>query len=223
MIAVARKWGIRLVSALFLIVAGYAGLGLAGGAIPTNAGWTPPVDGIVVYIESNGIHTGFVLPKRAAGVDWRPLAPARDLRDPRYAAYGHLAIGWGERAFYLGTPTWADVRPATILAAAVGSDHVLVHLEHVPLPRPGPDVRRIVLRPAEYRRLSAYIQASIATGGRRYTGYGGYDVFVDARGHYDAAHTCNAWTGDALRYAGVRVGAWTPFPATVMWWFPQRR
>ncbi len=193
--------------------------GAIGGAIPANRGWRPPASGgVTIWVEDNGIHTGLVLPKVAAGVDWRRIARAADLADPRYAAYDHIAIGWGDRAFYLGTPTWADVRPATLLAAAIGSDATLIHIDHIPRPAPGRDVRAVTLRPEQYRRLAAHIAAAIVPGGRAIRGYGPYDAFYPARGHYDALHTCNAWTGAALRQAGVRMGAWTPFPKTVMQW-----
>ncbi|WP_374943515.1 TIGR02117 family protein [Sphingomonas sp.] len=208
-----------LAAAIVLLVAGYAAAGLVGGAIPLNAGWRAPAQGVTIYVESNGVHTGLILPKVAAGVDWRPLVPARDLADPRYAAFDHVAFGWGERAFFLETQTWADVKPRTILAAAVGSEATLIHVEHLPRPEPAADVRAIVLRPEEYRRLAAYIAASFAPHGAHHRGYAGYDTFYDARGHYDAIRTCNTWTGQALRTAGVRVGAWTPFPVTVMGWF----
>lgn len=197
----------------------YVVTGMLGGAIPVNSAWRAPADGVIVFVESNGVHTGLVVPKVAAGVDWRPLAKPGDLADPRYAAYDHLSFGWGERAFYLETPTWWDVRPATVLAAATGSTRTLVHVDHVPTPRSTSQVRRLVLRPAEYRRLAAFIAASVAPGARAHRGYFRYDAFYDGTGRYSAIRTCNAWTGAALRYAGVRVGAWTPFPATVMWWF----
>ena len=212
----------RLAAALVLVGVGYGAAGMVGGAIPVNAGWRPPASGVTIWVETNGIHTDLLLPKVAAGVDWRPLARARDLADPRFAAYDHLAIGWGEQRFFLDTPRWRDARPAPLLLAAIGSDATLIHVEHVPAPHAASDdVRRIVLRPAEYRRLAAFIRASWVIGGRRHRGYGGFDAFYQARGHYDAATTCNAWTGRALAAAGVRVGRWTPFPVTVMGWFGQ--
>ena len=206
---------------LAVVLLGWLAAALVGGAIPANAGWRPPAQGVTIYVEDNGIHTGLVLPKATAGVDLSPLAPARDLADPRYGGHRWLAIGWGEAAFFLDTPTWRDVRPRTILHAAIGSDATLMHVEHVAEPRadPGGSVRRIVLRPAEYRRLARFVAASFRQGGRAHRGYDRYDAFYDAVGHYDAIRTCNSWTGRALRAAGVRVGAWTPLPVTVMWWF----
>lgn len=206
-------------AAIALPILGYAASGLIGGAIPVNAAWRAPTQGVTIYVESNGVHTGIVVPKIAAGIDWRPFAPARDLADPRYAAFDHVAFGWGERAFFLETKTWADVKPRTILAAAIGSEATLIHVEHLPRPITGDDVRAVVLRPEEYRRLAAYIAASFAPHPRHYGGYARHDTFYDAGGRYDAIRTCNTWTGQALRTAGVRVGAWTPFPITVMRWF----
>ncbi|HEU0043155.1 TIGR02117 family protein [Sphingomonas sp.] len=209
----------RALLALVGLVLAYGGAGMIGGAVPVNRDWQAPAQGVTIWVESNGVHTGIVVPKVAAGVDWRWLARPEHLADPRYARHDHLSFGWGERAFYLETPTWADVKLATVLAAALGSAQTLVHVDHVPRPSSTGDVRAIVVTPEQYRRLAGYIAATVAPGARSYRGYYGYDAFYDGTGRYSAVRTCNAWTGAALAHAGVRVGWWTPFPATVMWWF----
>lgn len=209
----------RMVIGVVLVILAYVAAALVGGSIPVNAGWRPPAGGVTIWVEDNGIHTGLVLPKVAAGVDWRGFAPAGDLVDKRYGGYDHVAIGWGEHAFYLETPSWAEVRPGTVMWAALGSDRTLLHVEHVPAPADSIPVRRIVLRPAEYRRLAAFILATRAPGRRRWRGYGPNDVFYAGVGRYHALRTCNSWTGAALAAAGVRVGWWTPLPVTVMGWF----
>lgn len=216
-----RIWRAALAAGAALIagVLLYLLVGTIAGIVPTNRAWAPPADGVTIWVESNGIHTDIVVPKVAAGVDWRPLLRPEHLRDPRYAGYGYAALGWGERAFFLETPTWADVRPATVLAAALGSGRTLVHVEHIARPVPGPDVRAVVLRPEEYRRLAAFLRATFAEKPAALPGYARDDAFYEARGSYSARRTCNAWIGDALRRAGVRVGWWTPFPWSVMRWF----
>lgn len=220
----AGRWLGNALLALAALIVGYGAAGLVGGAIPANAGWRPPAAGVTIFVETNGVHTDLVLPVAAAGIDWRDLVRPDDIADPRYAGYDHLAFGWGEAKFYLETPTWADVRPGTVLRAALGSDHTLVHVEHIPAPETGSEARRIVLRPEEYRRLAAFIRTSFAPGRpgarpRVFRGYGDYDAFYSGTGRYDAVMTCNAWTGAALRAAGVRIGVWTPFAVTVMGWF----
>lgn len=205
--------------AVLLALALYAAAGLIGGSIPVNDDWRPPAQGVRIYVESNGVHTGIIVPKVAEGVDWRPLVRPEHLADPRYGGHTHLSFGWGDRAFYLETPTWSRLKVGTVLAAARGSEHTLIHVDHLPEPRPGADVRMITLRPDEYRRLAGFIRATFADRPRHYHGYGAYDVFYDARGGYSYRRTCNEWTGEALRRAGARVGAWTPFPVTVLNWF----
>jgi uncharacterized protein (TIGR02117 family) len=205
-------------SLIFVILA-YVTAGMVGGSIPANAGWKPPAQGVRILVEDNGIHTGLVLPVRAAGIDWSQDFPAGDIADPRYARFGWVAIGWGDRAFYVETPTWSDVNPLTVLHAATGSTRTVLHVEHVDEPRLAPDTREIILSEEQYRRLVAYIRATRGPGGKVAGGYDVNDVFYDGRGSYSAIRTCNEWTGGALRAAGVRIGIWTPFPIDVMAWF----
>jgi uncharacterized protein (TIGR02117 family) len=215
------RWAARALAALLAIFAAYLLAGHIGGAIPSNRDWAPPREGVTIYVETNGIHTGVTVPTVAAGIDWRRLVRAEHLRDPRYAG-GWLAFGWGERAFYLETPTWADLDISTVAKSAIGSDRTLVHVDHIARVRPGEDARPVVLTPEQYRQLVDHILRTFALRDGAAVPVGSYgvaDVFYEARGHYDALQTCNSWTGDALRAAGVRVGAWTPFPWTVMWWF----
>lgn len=209
----------RICIALLMLVGVYATAGMIGGSIPANAAWMQPAEGIRIFIEDNGIHTGIVMPVAAAGVDWRGSFPAGDLADPRYAAFDHIAVGWGDRSFYVETPTWGDISPAIVLRAAIGSSRTVLHVEHVPAPPTGKAVRAIMLTPDQYRRLAAFVRESLGPGGKVASGYGSDDAFYDARGRYSAVTTCNEWTGRALRHAGVRVGRWTPFPITVMGWF----
>lgn len=175
-----------------------------------------------VWVEDNGIHTSIIVPVAAEGVDWRDLVRPEDLRDPRFAGHSHLSIGWGDRAFYIGTPTWGELSPKTVLRAAVGSEDTVMHVGHLAEPVEEASVRSVLLRPEEYRRLAGFIRGSFAVGpdGRAGSehGYGRSDAFYAAHGRYSAIRTCNSWTGEALRHAGVRMGAWTPFSATVMAW-----
>ncbi len=209
----ARGFGlIALLPLAYLIAA------LGGSILPANAGWRAPATGMRIFIEDNGVHTGIAVPKDALGPEWRVILAGQGVRDRRHLAHPWLAIGWGDRAFYIDTPTWRDLSPATALAALVGSDRTVLHVEHIAAPVAGRSVRAVTLRPAEFARLQAALRDQFAPGAAA-SGYAGHDVFHPARGHYDAIRTCNAWTAGMLRRAGVRVGRWTPFSFGVMWWF----
>lgn len=209
---------VRLAAGLFGLILFYVTAGLIGSMIPVNSGWKQARAGVRIYVIDNGIHTDLVLPVEAEGVRWDDLLKPGDLADPGRATASHLAFGWGDRDFYLNTPTWWDVNPVRVGRAFVGAGATVVHVSHIAEPGAGANAKAIVLRPEEYRRLAAFIRSTFGKGPPA-RGYGAADAFYVAQGGYSLLRTCNVWTGEALRAAGVRVGAWTPFPSGVMQWF----
>lgn len=222
-----RRWVRISLKALAVLVALpllYFVAMVLGSVIPANAGWREPETGVPIFVRTNGVHTWIMVPAVTPQMDWRPLAPVAHVRDPERAG-NYLAIGFGNRDFYLNTPTWADLRVDTALAAGFGLGPGLVHVEHEAMPREDDLHRGFVLRPGEYRRLVAFLRSSFAIGadGRSVPlpgrGYGSTDVFYQGAGRYDMFRTCNEWTGEALRSAGIRIGLWTPLEWSVMRWF----
>jgi uncharacterized protein (TIGR02117 family) len=194
------------------------------GLIPVNAGWREAESGVVIFVNTNGVHTGIGMPMHNDIMDWRPYAPAEHLREP--IAGNYLFVGYGHRAFYLETPSWAELSLWTALDAAFGNGQTLIHVDHVVDPGEGPEQKALTLSPEEYRRLVRYVRDRFRLGldGRTLPvlgrGYGAHDMFYEAEGGYSAWLTCNEWTGRALRAAGVRMGFWTPLEQGVMWRLP---
>ena len=214
---------LRVLLGIVAVPAAYLGAALLLGLVPANVAWNPPAQGITIYVRSNGVHTWIMMPRTNAYMDWRCYAPAEDLRDPRWGNANYVAIGYGNRDFYLNTPTWGDLSPRTAALALFGRGPSLLHVEHVHNPEPDEWQRPIKLRPAEYRRLVAYVRSrfrlnaagrTIPVAGR---GYSDDDAFYEAVGGYSFIFTCNEWTGRALRAAGVRTGLWTPLAQSLMW------
>lgn len=200
----------------------YLSAGALGSAIPANANWDEAEEGVTIFVRTNGVHTWLMVPAVTEEADWLSLADPRHISDPRYAG-DYVAFGYGNRDFYLNTPTWADLSAATALAAAFGRGPALVHVDHVWNPKADEYQQPLTLSRAEYRRLAAHIRQSFVLDrsgkpipllGR---GYGPSDVFYEGRGNYNMARTCNEWTGEGLRAAGIRMGVWTPFADSVMW------
>ena len=203
--------GIAAVPMLYLLAA------LVGGLVTANSGWREPDDGITVYLADNGIHVDLVLPAKAAGLDWRPLLPARDFASvPAEAQW--VAFGAGERRVYLETPTWGDMSPRTLWSAIAGGERVM----HVEWTRdPAYSAREIRLTPEQYRRLWSAVRAGFALDrdGKPvridHPGYGRHDAFYEGFGRASAIDTCNQWIATRLRLAGVRAPLWSPFTTGV--------
>lgn len=212
----------RALLALLLLVAAYIAAGVGGSLIPVNSDRAGSARDITIHVHDNGIHTGIVLPAAHRLADWSDLVRPGDLPDPRRAG-DHLLFGWGDRDFYLETPSWGDLTPGTAVAALFGSEASLLHVDHIAPPEPGPSMRPVRVSERQYLAIAAAIRARFAldAAGRAQPvrGYGRTDVFYAAKGTYSLYFTCNEWTGSVLREAGVRIGAWTPFSFGVMWWF----
>jgi uncharacterized protein (TIGR02117 family) len=222
-----QGWGYHLgraawwAAAAFITIALlYFAAALAGALIPRNAGWQEPDDGVTFYIWDNGIHVDLVLPARAAGVELHRLAPPEDAEAP-LADPDWVTLGWGQREFYLQTPTWGDLTVRNALRAVVGGSSLMRVSHRFERPR-GDGVREIRVEPEAYRRMVAFTSASFErAGGEPVLVEGGAhqprDAFYEALGGYNAFRTSNQWTADALDQAGVRVGIWTPLSKGLMW------
>jgi uncharacterized protein (TIGR02117 family) len=219
----AGRIGLRVFAGLVALPLTYLFTALILGLVPANVAWREAPQGVTIFVRTNGVHTWIMMPKVNDYMDWRPYAPPQHLRDPRYGAGDHVAIGYGNRDFYLNTPTWADLTVSGAFAAFFGGGPSLLHVEHEHRPQPNEWQRPIILTAAEYRLLTEYIRQrfQLDAHGRPLPligrGYNDWDMFYEANGGYSFVLTCNEWTGRALREAGVRTGLWTPFEQSIMW------
>ncbi len=218
-------WAKRLVLWPLAVLAGVVTLLLLaawiGSSIPRNSDWTEPDAGIEIMVETNGVHTGIVMPLVTEYKDWREDFPATDL-PASTRPYTHISASWGEREVFLNTPTWSDLSLPTAFGAATGGEGLL-HIAHYVRPSPSGTVRVLRLRPKEYLRLVGEVEAQILPRRSRaiYPGYAEYDIFYDAPGRYHIGNSCNQWTADRLASAGVKIGRWTPIAGGVMKWIPK--
>jgi uncharacterized protein (TIGR02117 family) len=220
--AVALAWALALP---FLLLGLYLAAAFVGALVPRNAAWQQPDAGVLIWVRTNGVHADLVLPARAAGIDWYRVTPPEHVREPAHAD-GWIGIGWGQREFYLETPTWGDLTAGTALRALVGGS-ALMHVTHLSRPQPGRWYRPVRLTPQAYRTLADAVLAGFERDaqGRALplpgAGYGPMDTFYQAHGTYHAFRTSNVWTGDMLAIAGVRIGIWTPFEQSILWRIPE--
>jgi len=189
--------------------------------VPVNAGAVRPDDGIAIYLLSNGVHTDLVLPLANAEHDWRGLINEQHTVRPDSLAHW-VAFGWGDKGFYLNTPTWADLTPGTALKASFGLSGTAMHITYHRGLQEGPLCHRILLSPEAYLRLVGYIASGFARdpagsampiSGAHYTHS---DAFYEATGRYHLFHTCNSWTNAGLKACGAKACLWSPFQGGLM-------
>lgn len=219
------RWTLLALAAFVGGVALYVGTAFVLGRVPVNESWRSTPGGHVVYVLSNGVHADIVLPA---------VVGERDLRDDYPLASGErwadwVAFGWGDRGFYLETPTWADLRASTALRATFLPTPTLMHVSHYygELQESERCVR-LEVGDAELAALLAWCEHSFrrdAAGrplrleGAGYPpreGYLPYNEFFEATGSYHLFYTCNDWVARGLASAGIRAPLWSPFDGAIL-------
>jgi uncharacterized protein (TIGR02117 family) len=176
---------------------------LAGcGSTPSPSYQEALAGDVAIYLIAAGWHTEIALPIDAIHGPLRAVAP--DFPGGRY-----LSFGWGERNYYMArAPTVGDAMGALFPGPAV----LLV----TPLYRPPRESRanaqvfELSLSTAGLERLSNYLWAAFEKSGegtprRLAAGPAPGSIFYAATGTYSSSHTCNTWTAEGLRVAGVPV------------------
>ncbi len=197
------------------VAALYLGAAFAFSRIPVakaNPNATPDVP---VYLHTNGVHTDMVVPIRNQYKDWSQQLPFGNIPSGD-TTMRYIAFGWGDKGFYLDTPTWADLKFSTAFVAAFWLGSSAVHATYLHSVETGPDTVPLYLTAAEYAQLVAYIQNSFrydAAGQVQHIkghSYGRDDAFYEARRVYSFLYTCNTWTNNALKACGQKACLWTP-------------
>lgn len=222
------RWLLRAALALVAVPLSYLLLALVLGVWPVNRDFAPTpaqTGGVGIYLRTNGVHAELVFPA-AAPFDWRPEFPVASVVDPARARAADtlrwIAFGWGDRDFYLHTPTWRELRAGTVVVALFGLGSGAMHVEYLAQPL-AYRAQRIDLHPDQYRRLVAAVRAGFRRDaeGRPLRidapGYFGTDAFYEGTGRYTFWFTCNEWVRRTLARAGVRTAVWAPFDTALFW------
>ncbi len=214
-----------IILAILVFLALYAVAAFGLGAIAVNRK-NVAQRGIPLYLSSNGAHVDLVLPVRNALCDWSADFPTENTKG-RNANLQWIAIGWGDKGFYLNTPTWAELKFSTAFKAATALSSSAVHATYMAQPVPGENCRLLYATEAQYKALIAHIRQALdldANGKpiliQTNAQYGADDAFYEAKGAYHAFKTCNTWTNSTLKAAGMKACVWTPMAKAILNKYP---
>ena len=219
----ARIGGYGLLSFMGFIAV-YAGVALVIPRIPVaKADPNAPAD-VAVYLHTNGVHTDIVLPVVSPEFDWRPLLPYANLPS-QDSSLPYVGFGWGDKGFYLETPTWAELKPSTAIQAGFWLGSTLMHATYYREAdlAASPQCVPLRLTPTQYRALIAYIQKSFqrdAAGNFNWIpghSYADHDAFYEANNRYSVLNTCNTWANRGLKVSGQKASLWTPFDTGILY------
>ena len=170
-----------------------------------------------IYIKTNGVHTDIVVPVKSELMDWSKEIKY-DNTIGKDSTMNYLAMGWGDKGFYLNTPTWADLTFKTAFTAMFALGSTAIHATFYDTLCEGDSCRQIMVSKDQYSRLTAYITNSLQKDAQGHfiniktnANYNNHDAFYEAIGSYSLFNTCNTWANSALKSCGQKACLWTPF------------
>lgn len=191
--------------------------------IPVNRDHEQPVQGIEIFVFSNGVHTDFVVPVESELINWQPLFPMKDFKIPGSVS-SYIAFGWGDKGFYLEIPTWDDLTFKIAAKAVLIPSSTVMHVQYIDTrPVLGEYCKSLRLTNKQYKILIDYIHNSFdldPDGNHQLiqnSGYYNNDNFYEAKYSYHLFNTCNDWTNTGLKKMGVKTSAWAPFQSGVLY------
>ena len=171
----------------------------------------------VVYISTNGFHTDIVMPLKTEMMDWSEKIKFSDTKSGD-SFQNFVAVGWGNRDFFINIPNWSDLDLSIAVKAGLGIGESAIHTDFLKSVREGEFCRKIEFSKSQYTDLVNFIESyfkkdslgnfiNISTPNT----YGISDAFYEANGRLTLFYTCNTWVNSALKSAGLRSCLWTPF------------
>ncbi|MBZ4189150.1 TIGR02117 family protein [Niabella beijingensis] len=184
---------------------------------------------ITAFLLSNGVHTDLVLPVVTDLKNWSQTFAYQHTLS-RDTVYQWVAVGWGDKGFYLNTPEWKDLTLSTAFKAVTGLGETALHVTYYKHVSEGPLCRKLQLTEGQYRKLAGYVEAALdrnAGGAPVYIDtraqYNRDDAFYEAKGAYSLFHTCNSWTNNALKTAGLKACKWAAFDKGLLYQYRQQQ
>jgi uncharacterized protein (TIGR02117 family) len=184
---------------------------------------TSDAQNIPIYILTNGVHTDIVMPVKNEIIDWSKVFNYENTKGQDTLAE-FIAMGWGDKGFYLETPEWSDLKFSVAFKAAFGLSHSAIHTSFYSRLQEDSTCKRINISPKQYERLVDYVKKSLDFDEKGNTFfiktdavYGVNDAFYEAGGSYHLFHTCNTWSNNALKSCGQKASVWTPFDTGIFY------
>jgi uncharacterized protein (TIGR02117 family) len=185
--------------------------------IPVNTEFEACTEDCVdVYLRSNGVHTDLVLPVTSELKDWTTHLDSKKTKGGK-TGFKYVGIGWGDKGFYLDTPTWGDLTAKTAFNALFYLSSSAMHVTFYTEMIEGERCKKVSISKAQYLKMLAFMESSFqTTASSAYilipnASYGKNDLFFEAKGRYSLFYTCNTWTNNCLKAADMKACLWTLF------------
>jgi len=207
------KYLLRFVLFVLTVIVLYFLLGALFSRITTNPPAITCPEKKEIFISTNGVHLDIITPRSELSENFINAIKGR-------SGATYFAFGWGDKGFYLETPTWKELKLSVAIRALILKSETAMHVTNY-------GSRRdkwipLSICPSQFAIILEHITTSFELNVDKKVieipdaGYTKNDNFFEANGNYNAIHTCNNWVNDALKKAQIKTAIWAPFDKGVL-------
>ncbi|PSB20909.1 TIGR02117 family protein [Phormidesmis priestleyi ULC007] len=181
-----------------------------------------------VYVAGDAMHVNLILPVQNQAFDWSQFLSIDQIGRDAQQRYRYLKFGWGDRDFYMNTPSWSEMKISNVLRSLFmpGNPTALYVEGDAELPHePNVELKCVGVSQKDYLQLVAFIKASFqqTDQGQPIRIQDAIDTsgFYEATGHYSILRTCNTWAADGLDSANIQTPIWSGLAPAVIRQIPK--
>ena len=176
---------------------------------------------IKICVSDTGIHSNIIVPIANKTFDWRNYLSIDRIGIDNAKDYNYLSFGWGDREFYMSTPSLVDLKLSTTFTALFLATPSVVYVKGYQSIPAYHGVKCIKINQTDYLQLAQFIKSTFkqnkkAENIRVGNGHTNNAGFYAAIGNYSILNNCNSWTGSALRKANVNTPLWDGISTAIM-------
>ncbi|GAX41166.1 hypothetical protein NIES4075_21350 [Tolypothrix sp. NIES-4075] len=176
---------------------------------------------IKICISNTGIHSNIIVPTENNVFDWHKYLSVDEIGIDNAKNYNYLSFGWGDRDFYMSTPSLINLKLSTTFKALFLPTPSVIYVKGYQIIPNYLEVKCIKINQNDYLPLINFIESSFqldANGRQIRLGNGHTDNagFYAAKGSYSILRNCNSWTAEGLRKANVNTPLWSGLSSAIM-------
>ncbi len=199
---------LRYIGYILILPVSYLVISIILSFITVNDKATNTQKNHTIYLSSNGVHLEIIIQKQ----DLIPAILEGQIYNDK-AQY--FSFGWGDKNFYVETPTWGDFTLLNGLEALFFVSPSLLHVtRHSKTKKHWVAIK---VNKEQLIKINRYINNTFKLDQRNQKillaglGYKKNDDFYEAMGSYTCFNTCNSWVNSALKQSSIKSCLWTPY------------
>ncbi len=166
----------------------------------------------IICVAKSGFHTDLIVPAENSIYSWQEFIVDNDVNKDRQISYRYLSFGWGDRAFFMKSPTQLREQLSLGFKALFLPTPSVMRVQSYPQIPQHLEVKCTEVSRIGYLKLVEFIETSFQLDqmGRKIpiaTEHHSQTRFYAAIGTYSLLRHCNSWTAEGLHSAFIN----TPF------------